>query len=68
MKVTKFNTKVMSGALVNGVRRALSQRVRSAPARTFKTSAPKRGGGGGDEPVSAPSRGFPLAPPPPPKK
>jgi hypothetical protein len=45
----------MSSALVNGVRRALTQRgVRSAPARTFKTSTPKRGGGGADEPVSAP--------------
>ena len=41
----------MSSALVNGVRRALA-RATPRQARTFKTSAPKRGGGGADEPVS----------------
>lgn len=49
----------MSSALVNGVRRALAQRARTASVRTFNTSAPKRGGGGGDEPVrlrAAPAR------------
>jgi hypothetical protein len=44
----------MSSALVQGVRRILTQRARSAssPARAFNTSAAKRGGGGADEPVS----------------
>ena len=39
----------MSSALVNGVRRALAQRARAVPVRSFNTSAPKRGGDG--EPV-----------------
>jgi hypothetical protein len=39
----------MSSALVNGVRRALTQRARTASVRSFNTSAPKRGGDG--EPV-----------------
>ena len=41
----------MPSALVNGVRRALTQRARTAPVRSFNTSAPKRGGDG--EPVRA---------------
>ena len=56
----------MSSALVNAARRALTQRARTAPVRSFNTSAPKRGGDG--EPVRArappdPSRGsaLPLA-------
>ena len=56
----------MSSALVNAARRALTQRARTAPVRSFNTSAPKRGGEG--EPVRArappdPSRGsaLPLA-------
>ena len=56
----------MSSAVVNAARRALTQRARTAPVRSFNTSAPKRGGDG--EPVRAraspdPSRGsaLPLA-------
>ena len=47
----------MSSALLNGARRALAQRARTASARSFNTSAPKRGGGGGDEPVREATRG-----------
>ena len=49
----------MSSALVNGVRRALTQRARTAPVRSFNTSAPKRGGDG--EPVRAPRHTNPPA-------
>ena len=41
----------MSSALVNAARRALTQRARTAPVRSFNTSAPMRGGDG--EPVRA---------------
>lgn len=41
----------MSSALVNAARRALTQRARTAPVRSFNTSAPMRGGDG--EPVCA---------------
>ena len=41
----------MSSAVVNAARRALTQRARTAPVRSFNTSAPKRGGDG--EPVRA---------------
>ena len=47
----------MSSALLNGARRALAQRARTASARSFNTSAPKRGGGGDDEPVREATRG-----------
>ena len=41
----------MSSAVVNAARRALTQRARTAPVRSFNTPAPMRGGDG--EPVRA---------------